>query len=361
MNKLDLHIQGFKCFVDKHVELNKLTLLTGANASGKSSVIQSLLLLKAASESEATKKELNLDNSQYAFDFGHPDSLINNELLTDEVALSIEGVGGLVFRGEEQPQSRKLQVNTNHSKELTSLFETGFTYLCAERQGPRYEYAKSAGESKNCGCHGENTGNVVSDNWSKKVAGAKLLNPVAEEALFNIALDKWVDYIFPGVVVRIQPAGSQTYQVIIRDSYHNFPTDSTNIGFGISYALPILVGALLAKEGSWLVVENPEAHIHAKAQSNMGFFLGMMAAAGLRVIIETHSEHVVNGVRRAAVIGGRLCSEDVNIYFFKGKSESTLISIDDYGNLSDFPVDFFDQSRQDMMEIIKKTRGNEKG
>ena len=87
----------------------------------------------------------------------------------------------------------------------------------------------------------------------------------------------------------------------------------------------------------------------------MGYFLGMMAAAGLRVVVETHSEHIVNGIRRAAIISGRLKPEEVNIYFFKGKSESELITVDEYGNLSDFPVDFFDQSRQDMLEIINKT------
>ena len=150
--------------------------------------------------------------------------------------------------------------------------------------------------------------------------------------------------------------GSQSFKVIVRDNTHNVNTDSTNIGFGISYALPILVGALLARDNSWLVVENPEAHIHAKAQSNMGFFLGMMAAAGMRVVAETHSEHIVNGIRRAAIVSERLKPEEVNIYFFKGKSESELITVDRYGNLSDFPVDFFDQSRQDMLEIINKTR-----
>ena len=82
----------------------------------------------------------------------------------------------------------------------------------------------------------------------------------------------------------------------------------------------------------------------------------MMAAAGMRVVAETHSEHIVNGIRRAAIVSERLKPEEVNIYFFKGKSESELITVDRYGNLSDFPVDFFDQSRQDMLEIINKTR-----
>lgn len=355
MEKLDIDIRGFKCFTEKHLEMNKMTLLTGANASGKSSVIQALLLLKAASESDEQQTLLSLEDPQYAFDFGSADSLINNEWKADEVTITIQGNATMVFSGENQDTLRQLSVSIEDLNVLKKVFSNGLTYFTAERQGPRYEYALKSGNGHECGCRGENTGNVMSENWSTKISGKRLLAETDGESLFNIALDNWVDYIFPGVNVRVQPVGTQTYQVIIRDSFHNYPTDSTNIGFGISYALPILVGALLAKDDSWLVVENPEAHIHAKAQSNMGYFLGMMAAAGLRVVIETHSEHVVNGIRRAAIVSGRLKSEDINIYFFRGKSESKFITIDELGNLSDFPIDFFDQSRQDMLEIINKT------
>lgn len=357
MEKLELNINGFKCFRNSSFELNNLTLLTGANASGKSSVIQALLLLKLASDSVESPSLLNLKEPRYAFDFGNPDSLINNELEGDEVSISLSNGITIVFDGSLQKYDRKLLVSIDNLKGLQEAFSYGMTYFCAERQGPRYEYARAKSNESDCGCHGENVGNVVADNWNTRIEGARLLKPTEGDALFSIALDNWVDYIFPGVTVRIQPIGSQSYQIIIRDSYHNFPTDSTNIGFGISYALPILVGALLAPKGSWLVVENPEAHIHAKAQSNMGFFLGMMSAAGLRVLVETHSEHVVNGIRRGSIVSGRLKADEVSIYFFTGKSDSRLITMDERGNLSDFPVDFFDQSRQDLLEIIKKTRG----
>lgn len=357
MNKLSVHIRGFKCFKDSYFELNKMTLLTGANASGKSSVIQAILFLKSASEADESLTLLKLEDPRYAFDFGSPDTLINNEWKEDEVTISLNNGIVLGFSGGKQERDRKLLVGIDNLAELKLEYSHGFTYLCAEREGPRYEYARNQGAEVGCGCHGENTGNVVSDNWNKKIAGSRLRNKVAGDALFNIALDEWVDYIFPGISVRIQQVGAQNYQVIVRDSLHNVTTGSTNIGFGISYALPIIVGALLANDGGWLVVENPEAHIHAKAQSNIGYFLGMMAAAGLRVLIETHSEHVVNGIRRAAVVSGRLLPEDVSIYFFKGKTESELITMDGQGNLSDFPVDFFDQSRQDLLEIIKKSRG----
>ena len=132
---------------------------------------------------------------------------------------------------------------------------------------------------------------------------------------------------------------------------------ATNVGFGITYALPILVSGLTVPEGGMLIVENPEAHLHAKAQSNMGYFLARMAAAGVRVIIETHSEHIVNGIRRMIVEGKTVMShEDMTIYFFQNKNGEKNImefGMDEWGNLDEFPVDFFDQVRQDMFELTK--------
>lgn len=88
MNKQNLQIRGFKCFLNSEFELNNLTLLTGANASGKSSVIQALLLLNAASESDSTSFLIDLANQRLAFDFGQPDSLVNNEWMENEVTLN---------------------------------------------------------------------------------------------------------------------------------------------------------------------------------------------------------------------------------------------------------------------------------
>ena len=110
MDKLGLYINGFKCFIDKHFELNNLTLLTGANASGKSSVIQALLILKYASESEEANSVLTLENPRFAFDFGYADSLINRELQEDKVTIGIDGNGLVSFDGEKQNQDRKLVV-----------------------------------------------------------------------------------------------------------------------------------------------------------------------------------------------------------------------------------------------------------
>lgn len=354
MSKVDLTIKGFKCFIDDTISLGRLTLLTGSNASGKSSVIQSLLLLKYASESEGEEVELRLDEPRYAFDFGNSDSLINCDSLTDEVSIRINTGGGIYFNGGEQRQNRQLYVHIDQLGLLKSYFSEGLLYLNAERQGPRYEHQKTMDGNAVFDCHGANIGYTIAENWNKKVQGSRLRRQTDDEAMFNVAMDDWVDYVFPGIAVRINMVGSQNYQILVRDKNHNVQTDSTNVGFGISYALPIVVAGLLAKERSWLVVENPEAHLHAKAQSNMGYFLGIMASSGLRVLVETHSEHIVNGIRRATVVSGRPSTNDINIYFFKGENKIVPIYVDSTGNLSDFPIDFFDQSRQDMLEIMKR-------
>ena len=154
--------------------------------------------------------------------------------------------------------------------------------------------------------------------------------------------------------MQVVSSGQDHYQVKVLGNA------ATNVGFGITYALPILVSGLTVPEGGMLLVENPEAHLHAKAQSNMGYFLARMAAAGVRVIIETHSEHVVNGIRRMIVEGkSEMSHKDMTIYFFENTNEKKNIkeiTTDEIGNLSEFPVDFFDQVRQDMAELMKLER-----
>src|SRR5438046_1441121 len=73
----------------------------------------------------------------------------------------------------------------------------------------------------------------------------------------------------------------------------------TNVGFGITYALPIVVSILSARPGSLVIIENPEAHLHPRGQVRMGELLSLASTAGIQVLIETHSDHVLNGIRLA--------------------------------------------------------------
>ena len=108
------------------------------------------------------------------------------------------------------------------------------------------------------------------------------------------------------------------------------------------------------------IVENPEAHLHPSGQSRIGKFLARMAASGLQVVVETHSEHVINGVRIATLVANDLLPGDAIINYFSvqnKKVEVEEITIKPDGDLTSWPVGFFDQEQRDFAEMTKKLYG----
>jgi len=123
---------------------------------------------------------------------------------------------------------------------------------------------------------------------------------------------------------------------------------ATNVGFGITYILPVIVAALASPVGTLLLIENPEAHLHPKGQVCRGDLLARAAHAGVQVVVETHSDHVLNGIR-LAVRDGRLQPDHVQMHFFRrperGGQANEVVSprVDRNGRISSWPNDFFDQ------------------
>ena len=128
-----------------------------------------------------------------------------------------------------------------------------------------------------------------------------------------------------------------------------------NVGFGLTYSLPIIVAALGSTPGAAVfIVENPEAHLHPKAQSEIGKFLVRVAASGVQTIVETHSDHVLNGVRIAVAAERLLSADDVAIHFFGAAGgEVTEITLSDNGGLSVWPPGFFDQAMEDLATVSR--------
>lgn len=368
MDKLILNIDGFKCFKeDTSFELNNITLLTGANSVGKSSVVQSLLLLKTISQDSLSNPdsliELDLNDEKYALELGTYDDIKNksNDDYEDfmnpdakDMKFVLNGAVASIRIQDNLEAGNKVQVSTDEQSltRMRTYLDCCFVYLNAERQAPRYEY-KNIDDNEFCDCHGENTGDVIQKHEQDNCPKIRSFD-FSEGKKWKVELDKWIGYIFPGVMLAISQSTKDSYQVKILGNA------APNVGFGITYALPILVSGLIVPEGGMLIVENPEAHLHAKAQSNMGYFLARMAAAGVRVIIETHSEHIVNGIRRMIVEGRTgMSADDMTIYFFQDKNGDKKImdiGMDGKGNLSAFPEDFFDQVRQDTLAILRIDR-----
>ncbi len=134
-----------------------------------------------------------------------------------------------------------------------------------------------------------------------------------------------------------------------------------NTGFGISYVLPIVVAALRTEVDGLLLVENPEAHLHPVGQSMIGRFLAQVAADGTQIFLETHSDHVLNGIRVAVAEGRATLSPDQTVmHFFKSEDDDGPIhqsmKLNRTGQLSAWPTGFFDQTQIDLAVLASIRR-----
>lgn len=357
-----IHISNFKCIDFIELQLNKITVLTGSNSSGKSSLVQSLLLLRSVVEqfhvSETNSGELLLDcNGRYRL--GNIENIVRRG--ADDISIGNEW-GHITLYPGERDKYAKCEFVFVPDAMPEWLKSPDFVYLNAERLGPHWESDLNSEAGKYSGVHGEFAANrlynSLGDNY--KVSHLRFCAG-SETDNFQIQTDSWMSYVFGDVALKAEKISDKYSRIKVRQPVGYI--DAPNAGFGYIYALPIILDGLSLPEGSMLIVENPEAHLHPKAQSNIGFFLGSMAAAGVRVVVETHSEHVVNGIRRGAMTHDPLGHNGMTIYFMPehhNEFRPIKITMDADGNLSDFPVDFFDQIRQDMKEIYMLAQRNRK-
>jgi predicted ATPase len=367
-----LSIKGYKCFEDKTIQLNQLTVLAGGNSVGKSSVIQSLLLMRSAFERHnqgINKVPLNED---FVLSLGNIGNIISRKYsgTTLHFEYNFNGLCNLdlntstIAKDTDLPTLSAvfLKIKDIKFEKDNSLVQPNFHYLHAERLGPR-PFHQIGVKERNVGWQGEYSVPILSSDEAKSSAfnvTEKLLFPESEILSLNAQSELWMDYIIPGVILdsrRIDEIG----QAII--SYNN-GSNPYNVGFGISYVLPIVVAGLIAKKGEMLIVENPEAHLHPSGQSRIGQFLARVANTGIQVIIETHSEHVVNGIRLACLTDV-IPNNNVVINFFSAADKETQpdvksISLNENADLEDWPKGFFDQTQNDLATMFRIKRQKNK-
>ena len=175
----------------------------------------------------------------------------------------------------------------------------------------------------------------------------------------------WLDVVSPGAVlgVRAIPEADcavASYRYERPADVPSQPFRATNVGFGVSYALPPIV-ALLAPERDdryprehLIIIENPEAHIHPAGQTSMAELAARAVAGGSQVILETHSDHVLNGVR-LAVAEGILSPDQVVIHYFERTGLDVRVTtpvLTDTGRLDVWPEGFFDQHERNLSRLI---------
>lgn len=224
--------------------------------------------------------------------------------------------------------------------------------------GPQSSYEKSyyeVWENKQVGNHGEYAVHYLQAHELEIVENKRVLYNGEENFRLLKQVECWMGEITPGISLRMEEYGHSNRIGLTVHQEGNMGADyytAQNVGFGISYVLPIVLALLKAKRGELLILENPEAHLHPKGQRKMGELIARAAAGGVQIIVETHSDHVLNGIRLCAK-NDQIDPNIVRLYFFTRKKtnndehkivpaiENPILRSD--GRLSFWPDGFFDE------------------
>jgi len=364
-----IRLTNFKCFERQDIELRSLTLLAGVNSSGKSTIVQSLLLLRQSFlEKVLPQKGLTLNGK--LTQLGTAKDVLFEEADVEELGFELvdDRPARVALRFAYKEESNVLEVMDRPDEEgsiwTISLFDDRFQYLRAERIGPRTSFAMSDYEVRHhrqIGSSGEYTAQFLSLFGSESVEPLELRHSSATSNTLQSQVEAWMTEISPGIRISLKPH-SEMDLMSMGISYslgHQVASEwyrPTNVGFGIIYALPIVVSVLAARPGSLLIVENPEAHLHPRGQVKMGELLARAAAAGIQVILETHSDHVLNGIR-IAVYRRQAPHASVAMYhsgWQPGAKSPTLtpLQMSEDGRLSDWPEGFFDEIDKSLDHLL---------
>jgi len=364
-----LRLVNFKPFANQLLEFKKLTLFSGLNSTGKSSVMQSFLLLRQSYQQGLLPGKglalngdlVNVGTARDALFEGAKEDLSAFDIVWEN---NSEGLWRFKY-------DQEVDVLNIVSEQVTSevyqsnLFGNNFHYLQAERIGPRSFNEMSDYQVRQLGqlgIKGEYAAHFLAINGRKVIPNSSLSHPevklktqrekeqsTAKSMDLIDQVEAWMGEISPGTRLKID-AKSDVDLMSFQYSYGDSnPYRATNVGFGISYALPIIVAALASTPGTIILIENPEAHLHPKGQVKMGQLLALAASGGVQVVIETHSDHVLNGIR-LAVHGGKLDPKDVQLHYFQRQNKeeqavTEVISpkIDRNGRIDRWPDGFFDE------------------
>jgi predicted ATPase len=367
----NIKIHSFKSHKSTEIELQNLTVLCGVNGVGKSSAIQVLLLLREAFIKDKSFDVLDLKCNSVKigtvndaiYEFSDNDSFEISLLASEKV---------FNFKYEAQTEEEKVKSFINLVKEksiiprgfqLESIFNTNFQYISAYRLGPQTQYKK---EDKIIDIYKQISdidGNAeyfvhFLDRYRNNEVLPEICNSnVPFNDLFSQVI-AWEKEISDGVNIDIQDLGKLGYvlkysfdtEKSVSKKTKNF--EATNVGFGLSYVMPILVAILSAKKDSLIIIENPEAHLHPNGIAKLTELICLASQAGIQIILETHSDHIINGIlvqcKKFEEGNKGINRDNVSIYQFdRDETEhctrATKITLESNGHLRYPPEGFFDQ------------------
>ena len=403
----ELRAQNFKSWKDTGaLHLAPLTGLFGANSSGKTSILQVLLMLKQTVERPPDWNEpLYFGDEESLVNLGSFDDVIYQhrtdlslyvsvswklleKLTIDEYEfdtlsfyfnLSQERIESFNYRTDEHPfviellsDGREYKVFTPHSRDpveslfrcygirdgllrtqrffsgLEKAFENLFSrirYLGPLREYPRPHYAWEGKHPKGVGHYGE-------DMVSALFSGRIQLLSIDEQIL------RWLQRLelIDSYDLHPIPDTEKDYEFRVKKYKDGPEVRLTDVGFGVSQVLPVLILCYYAPEGSILILEQPEAHLHPKVQADLAdVFIDVVKNRNVQIILESHSEHLVLRLMRR-MAEEQISADDTAFYACQidnGTSAIERLKIDEYGNISNWPQNFFGDEMGDLAAKAK--------
>lgn len=409
-------LDGFRSFaLPIRVEIGKLTVLAGANNAGKSSVVHALMALMQSEQqlsgntlllsgdwvelgsfnqtanyglsAEARRFSIGLTGVRDGVEIdtmwtfvGPSDpnehqavvAKIEATIGIEQLRLDAPDAGFFRWLGSDyvdQDEEERGGATLDHPGEVLLVGEESrrveqlgpltwslVHYLGAFRDRPRGLYSPRRGRTgPSLGAMGEYTAEVL---FRTRNYPTDVLPTLGSESVEN-ALGTWWRHVFgDGLTLRSRPIEAFGTALEI-DTPSAERLGLGQVGLGLSQTLPVITLGLLSNAGSVVVVESPEIHLHPGAQHRLCDLFVTLARSGRQVILETHSEHIVNALRLAVkrgVDGGGLAPEDVVVHNFSqvdGDTRVQRVNIDRNGRLENWPNGFFDQAAQAMLELLK--------
>lgn len=431
----ELSLEGFKSWERiKSMRLAPITGLFGSNSSGKTSILQFLLMLKQTSESRDLSQVISFGDEQSLVSLGNFRNMIHHmnktTVLHWELRWSLprriiirdrlkDRESNLLYEGNEiaiegeiaSTVGNKLRVNYMKYKLGTSEFgmqhnkntENEYKLICKSkgfkflrhpgrawslpapvkfygfpfevraryqnayflwqleysfermidsiyylrplREQPKPQYPWAGGKPADVGKRGE----VVID--ALLAAGRKKISRGKGRKRFT--LEEYVAYWLKkmGLIneFHVKPItkDSNLYEVWCQKTEKAPSVRITDVGFGVSQVLPVLVLCYYVPKGSTVLLEQPEIHLHPSAQSGLAdVFIDAVKTRNIQVIVESHSEHLLKRLQRR-IAEERLSKDDTALYFCNidgGVSNLTNLELDIFGNIVNWPKDFFGDS-----------------
>ncbi len=374
-----LHVENFKSIVNEEFIFKNLNVLTGLNGSGKSSILQTLTLIKQSLNTDSSGETLFLSGNLVSLGRAKDVLYEYSENNTIKFSIDLPELNErieLKYEVSENANSDILKGKTVGGVDSLSKKIDTLKYIQADRISPKNSYPQAGTlhrESGWLGTNGEFTVDYIQQNEDFVVSDIRCMKDsyssipaefhqsVAPTQKLTDQISGWLQEISPGAqvqIAKIDHIDATTLGFKYKTSAQLISSERRpiNVGYGLTYSLPIITSCLTATAGDILLLENPEAHLHPRGQLKLGLLIALCAQDGVQIFVETHSDHLLNGIRLATK-NNLISSDNVEVFYFDRNYNTGITTIiypklQSNGRFLEWPEGFFDEWEKALDELL---------